>query len=183
MTRQTAGSARYKLRAASMRRRLSVALIVIVVLVVAAIVARTFIFPKASKPVVAAKPPVLSLAGEQSADVGLVAGAVGQYAAANDALPTHLSATSSGGLVLCGDVCNAALYRISGFNAYEASNIHLKSYAPGLTAPNQNVMYLVPGAKCGSNGQLGAVNSTPRSMVLLYASANTTGATPRCVVL
>lgn len=183
MALQTAGSARYKQRAASMRRRLSVALIVVVVLVVAVIAARTFIFPKTSKPVIAAKPPALSLAGKESEDVGLVAGAVGQYAAANDALPTRLSVTASGGLVLCGDVCNAALYGISGFSVYQASDIQLKSYVPGLTAPNQNVIYLVPGAKCGSNGQLGAVNPKPRSMVLLYASATTTGATPRCVVL
>jgi len=182
MAIQAAGSARYKRRAASTRRRLFVGLIVIVVLAVAAIAGRTYIFPKASKPVAAAKPPVLTMGAEQSADVDLVAGAIGQYATANDALPTHLS-VSNGSLVLCGDVCNPTLYTVSGFSVYSPSNIKLMSYRPGLAAPNQNIMYLAPGAKCGSDGTVGAVDSRPRSMVLLYAAATTTGSVPRCEVL
>ena len=178
MATQAAGSARYKQRAASMRRRLLVIVIVIIVLAVAAVAGRTLIFSKAKKPVASAAQPVPTLGAKQDADVALVAGAIGQYAAANNALPTHLSATSST-LVLCGDVCNPSLYSVSGFSVYNPSGIKLMSYAPGLVVPNQNTMYLVPGAKCGSNGQLGAVNTIPRSMVLLYA----TSSTPRCLVL
>jgi hypothetical protein len=152
---------------------------VIVVLAVAVVAGRTFIFPKAKKPVANAPQPVLSLGAKQSADIDLVAGAIGQYAAANNALPTHLSATSSDSLVLCGDVCNPTLYAVNGFSVYNPSNIRLMRYTPGLVAPNQNSMYLVPGAKCGSNGQVGSVNPVPRSMVLLYV----TGTTPRCEVL
>jgi hypothetical protein len=183
MATKAAGSARYNQRAAFMRRRLFVTLIVIVVLAVAAVAARTFIFPKASKPVVAAKSSALSMAAKQSADVDLLAGAIGQYAAANNVLPEHLSVASSSSLVLCGDVCNPTLYAVTGFSIYTPSDIKLMGYTPGLAAPNQNTIYLVPGAKCGSDGTVGAVDPTPRSMVLLYATTTTTSTTPRCVVL
>jgi len=183
MAVQTAGSARYRHRIMSARRRLLMLCVIVLVVAVAAFLARPFIFHKKTVPTVNAAKPVLSTSAKQSEDVDLVAGAVGQYAAANGALPTHLSAAPNGSLVLCGDTCNPTLYSVSGFSVYQASNIHLMSYAPGLSVPNQNVMYLVPGAKCGSNGQLGSVNPAPRSMVLLYASAGATSTAQRCVVL
>jgi len=49
--------------------------------------------------------------------------------------------------------------------------------------PNEQTMYLVPGAKCGDNGHLGALNTTPHSMVILYSQTTSVTTTPRCLVL
>ena len=126
--------------------------------------------------------PRLSYGAKQAIDVNLVAGAVGQYAAANNVLPQKL-AVSNGSLVLCGPTCTSSAYEVGGFNVYQPSDIKLVSYAPNLTVPSQTTMYLVPGAKCASNGAVGAANPAPRSMVILFAAVNGSTTAPRCVVL
>jgi hypothetical protein len=184
MAVQLAGAARSKLRSSRMRRRLFIALFVVVILIIVLLVAHKYMTPKSSPTAPGSAVQPLSFTAKQTTDINLVAGAVGQYAAANGVLPAYLSVASNGSLVLCGSVCNPTLYGVGGFSAYQASNIKLMNYSPGLTPSNQNMMYLVPGAKCGSDGKAGDPNPTPRSMVILYASVSSTGvATPRCVVL
>jgi len=184
MAVQLAGAARYRSRSSRARRRLLIVLGVVLVLVVAYVVVHRYVSPKNNPSAPGSTPPALSFTAKQTADVNLVAGAVGQYAAANGVLPAHLSVAPDGSLVLCGDVCDPTLYGVGGFSVYQASDIKLMGYSPGLTPPNQSLMYLVPGAKCGTDGRAGDPNATPRSMVILYASTNSAGATtPRCVVL
>lgn len=179
-----AGAARYRYQTQLLRRRLLLALAIVVVLAALIVVAHAMLAPKAaSTPPPQPAQPKLGFEAKQVVDVNLVAAAVGQYAAANGALPTHLSVGPDGGLVLCGAACDPAMYTIGGFDVYQASSIKLMAYAPGLTAPDQHTMYLVPGAKCGTDGQLGAVNPTPRSMAILYAGVVSGGTKPRCVVL
>lgn len=125
----------------------------------------------------------LSFLEKQTADVSLVAGAVGQYAAAYDALPTRLVAGPSGSLVLCGPSCDPTDYEVGGLSTYQAANIKLMPYTTDLAAPSQYVMYLVPGAKCASNGYAGLPNATLRSMVILYAGVTGATVTPHCLVL
>jgi hypothetical protein len=158
---------------------------VVILLLIVAVVGRVYVFPKHPHAVTAGTgQPVLSFNAKQSADIDLVAGAVGQYAAANDALPTHLSLASNGDyLVLCGDSCDPTAYTVDGFSAYKPSSIKLVSYAEGLAAPDQNTMYLVPRAKCNTDGSVGSVNTDPRSMVILYATTSGSTVVPRCVVL
>jgi len=125
-----------------------------------------------------------SFGGKQVEDVGLVAGAMGQYASANGALPTHLSVAAGNGLVLCGSTCDPTTNTVSGLSVYQALNIKIVPYSSGLTAPNTAAMYLVPEANCANNGAVGSVNTNPRSMVLLYDGENSENvATPHCIVL
>jgi len=183
MAARLAGSLHFQHRASARRRRLIIALVVVVLLAACYFVLKPMIESKMAKKVpVATQPPVLSYSAKQAQDVNLVAGAVGQYAAANSALPQHL-AVSNGSLVLCGSVCDPSAYEVGGFSLYQAADIKIVPYAATLTVPSQNDMYLVPGAKCGTDGRIGAVNTDPRSMVLLFASVNGTTTSPRCVVL
>jgi len=162
------------------RRQIKTILAVVVVLVIA-VVAYKYMSPKA-----VAKPPApvqLTYSSRQSYDVDVVAGAVGQYATANGALPTRLVVAPDNSLVLCGASCGSTTLQVGALSVYAPSNIKLVAYAPSLSAPNQNVMYLVPQAKCGANGEVGSPNPNPRSMVILYASLTGTTTEPRCVVL
>ena len=183
MTSRIAGSVHFK-RRSSARRKRQILIGLILVLIAAGALYYYMPHKSAGKSTAQAAPVQLSYNAKQAADASLLAGAVGQYAAANNALPTKLSVTPNGILVLCGSACDAVNYEVGAFNVYQSSNVKLVSYSAGLTAPNTQMMYMVPGAKCDSNGQLGAVNQTPRSMVILYAVTNATGViTPRCVVL
>lgn len=178
-----AGAARYRYRTQSSRRRLLAVCVILVVVAGLLLAGRGFVFPKTAKAPPLKPVPPLSFEAKQVEDVNLVATAVGQYANANNALPVHLSTGTSGGLVLCGATCDPNLYTVGGFMVYQASNIRLVNYAPALMAPDVNTMYLVPGAKCGSGGQLGDVNLRPRSMVILYVASTASSTEPRCVVL
>ena len=183
MAFQPAGSARYRYRSQRGRRRLLAAAGVVLVLAALGVAAHMFMSSKTAGDPPAKTPPPLSFAAKQAIDVNLVAGAIGQYASANSALPTSLSVASDGGLVLCGAVCDPSLYEVGGLSAYQAANIKLMNYSPGLTTPDQNTMYVVPGAKCASDGHAGDPNATPRSAVILYSTQTDAGTTPRCVVL
>lgn len=126
--------------------------------------------------------PQLSYGAKQAQDVNLVAGAVGQFAAAYGALP-HKLAVSNSSLVLCGAACDPSAYEVGGFNVYQPSDIKLVRYTPGLAVPDQSDMYLVPEAKCAKNGKLDGANTDVRSMVILFAIDSGSGTLPRCVVL
>jgi len=185
MAVRIAGSDRYRQRASIRRRRFFVigGVVIVVAIVIVAWQMGVFSMFSKKKPVVAVQPPVTSSA-RQAEDVDLVAGAVGQYSATNSTLPTGLSTVANNGLVLCGSTCDPTNNEVSGFVYYQASGFKIVSYAAGLTAPSQSVVYLVPGAKCGDKGQVSVVNTDPRSMVLLYDNASTSGAPdPRCIVL
>lgn len=185
MAVQSAGIARSQYRTSRARRRLLLSVSVVAVAVVLGLVVHRALASKAvDKPALRPAAQVaLSLGARQTADIDLIAGAVGQYVAANGALPTRLSTASGGGLVLCGNTCDTTAGAVSGLSAYQPSNIHLVGYSAGLTVPDQSTMYLVPGAKCGSSGHAGDPNSNPHSMVIL--SEGVTGTTPvaRCLVL
>ena len=131
----------------------------------------------------AAVPPK-SFAAKQVADVNMLASAVSQFTLANGALPTSLYTTSDGRVVLCGSFCDAALYSIGGFGAYQAGGIHLVNYTPGLIVADANTIDLVPGAKCDTSGKaLGGTTSTKNAMAILYAASTGTGTESRCIVL
>ena len=185
MAVRIAGSDRSRRRTSTRRRRLTVAGVLIVVVIIAAVAWWMGVFTFGNKKVAATPTPTLTTGAKQAEDVGLVAGAVGQYAAANDALPLGLATVPGNGLVLCGTTCSPTNYDVSGFSFYQASDVRLMPYSMNLAAPNQSAIYLVPGAKCGTDGQVGAANPGPRSMVLLYDSESDSGTTlsPRCIVL
>lgn len=184
MTVKQAGAARYRYRALRSRRRLVGMASIVALVVVVGFVAYSALESKYAKkvsPHITAVP--LSFGVRQAADVNLVAGAIGQYVAANDALPERLSSTTGGGLILCGVSCDAVTNTVSGLSAYQPTDIRLMNYVPNLVAPNQQIMYLVPGAKCRSNGSLGDPNPTPHSMVILYVAETGSTTTPQCLVL
>lgn len=126
--------------------------------------------------------PQLSYGAKQAQDVNLVAGAVGQFAAAYGALP-HKLAVSNSSLVLCGAACDPTAYEVGGFSVYQPADIKLMHYTPGLTVPSQSAMYLVPEARCAKDGKLDGANTDTRSMVILFATESGTTLSPRCVVL
>lgn len=183
MAAHLAGSLHFQRRASARRRRLYV--VCFAVLLVAAIIIVVHVIMmsgSANKAPATAVQPQLSYGAKQTIDVNLVAGAVGQYAAANSVLPVRLAA-SNGSLVLCAATCTPSAYEVGGFNVYQPENIKLVAYSSDLTAPSASDMYLVPDAKCAGNGSIGAVNTDPRSMVILFAATTSTGSSPRCVVL
>ncbi len=183
MAFQSAGAARYRSRAQRGRRRLLVMLGALLVLAVLGVAAYWYFSSRAAGTQPSKTAPSLSFGAKQAMDLNLVAGAVGQYASANGVLPAHFSATQDGRLVLCGTVCDPTLYAVGGFRAYNAANIRLMNYTAGLAVPDQNTMYVVPGAKCGSDGHAGDPNPISRSAVILYGAQTSSGTTTRCIVL
>ena len=184
MASRIAGYARIKHRASARRRRVMLTCIVIVLAIGIIVGVRTILAPSGVKANTSTVQPQQTYGARQAVDVNLVAGAIGQYAAANGVLPTHLEALSSSSLVLCGATCDTTDYQVSGLGVYQAANVKMVTYAPELAAPNQGVMYLVPGASCGIDGKLSGINSSPRSMVVLYQVVTTSNqSVPRCQVL
>ena len=131
---------------------------------------------KASAPVLQS----LSTQTKQTNDISTVAGAVGQYAAANGVLPTTESEIS-GSLVLCNDVCDPLTSQVASLVFYSASNVKIMQYSDGLTVSNVHTIYLVPRAKC-VNDQIAANPDKPRAMVLLYMR-DSTPPVKRCVTM
>lgn len=117
----------------------------------------------------------------QANDVTTIAGAVGQYAAAYGVLPAT-AVSSNGSLVLCDTVCNPTMAQTAALMFYAPSQVKIRPYHSQLAAPSTTVIYLVPQAKC-ANGAVGAPNTNPRSMVLLYEAATSPQPTARCIVL
>lgn len=179
-----AGSARIKHRASARRRRVFVIAFVAIIVAGVGVGARTVLGPTNTKAKAPLVEPQLTYGARQAVDVNLVAGAIGQYAAANGVLPTRFEPLSASSLVLCGTACDPTNYQVSGLGVYQAPNVKIVPYQPELAAPNQSVMYLVPGASCGINGKLSGINTLPRSMVVLYQVVTTSGqAVSRCQVL
>jgi len=140
------------------------------------------IWQKNKHPVlVEAKP--LSYQQKQANDVNVVAGAVAQYTLAAGSLPTIIGAVQSGAITICGADCGSVVSSAVTLTAYKPEGVKFAPYTPGLTAPDQNTMYLVPGAKCANGKTLGTTNSNPRSIVILYAQQISTNLSQHCVVL
>lgn len=182
MAVQLAGIAHRQSRNARGRRRWFTLALAFIVAALAVGVYTAFFSGPANKTTSKTGQPELSFEARQLTDVALVGGAVGQYAEANDALPTRLSVAPGGSLILCGATCSIS-YEVGGLSVYQASDIRLMEYASGLTVPNQNFMYLVPSATCSSGGQLGTQNPSARSMVILYDTVSGSSTAPRCIVL
>ncbi len=160
------------------RVKLGVSLAVIAVLL--SIGGNSFLKKNHSLPLVAAKP--LTYAQKQANDVNMIAGAVAQYAADMNGLPTVIGASQDNSVNICGAGCSADSAVVV-TTAYKPTGVKFAPYSPGLTAPDKNTMYLVAGAKCASRTSIGTVNTKPRSMVILYAETTDDGLLQHCVVL
>lgn len=183
MAARLAGSLHFQRRATARRRRSVYIGVIAVVIIIGIVVGHSIMTNGGNQKANAnAVQPQLSYGAKQAVDVNLVAGAVGQYAAANNALPLNL-AVSNSSLVLCAATCTPSAYEVGGFNVYQPANIKLISYSPTLAVPSANDMYLVPSAKCAKDGGIGAVNTDSRSMVILFATSSGSTTAPRCVVL
>jgi len=129
-------------------------------------------------------PKALAYSQKQSIDVVLLAGAINDYTADhNGTTPTSLSLSSDGSLVLCGVVCDPSVATVSTLTAYKPENVKFMPYASGLSAPNKDIMYIVPGGACANANELGGQNTNPRAMVILYGRAEDSGLLQRCVTL
>jgi hypothetical protein len=159
--------------------RFSLAMVVLAVAAVLLVVWRS----KKSDPAVVA-PVQLTYQQRQTLDINTLAGAIGQYANANNALPLSLSVEPDNiTLVMCGKICDPATSQITQLSVYKADNVHIESYVAGLTVPDIQTVYLVPGGRCAKGGGLGNATAAPRAMVLLYAISSGASFSQRCVTL
>jgi hypothetical protein len=183
MAARLAGSLHFQRRASARRRRFVMFTTLLLLIGVAVYVGHSYMASNNTKAEAAQNvQPQQSYGAKQAQDVNLVAGAVGQFAAAYGALP-HRLAVSNSSLVLCSATCDPSAYEVGGFSVYQPSDIKLVSYKTELTVPSQSTMYLVPDARCAKDGKLDGVNSDPRSMVILFATESGSTLSPRCVVL
>jgi hypothetical protein len=154
------------------------------VVVVALVVAGTYFWlgQRDLKPV-SSVAKSLSYAEKQTFDVNTVGGAISQFSADNSGLPSALTVSTDGSLVLCGVDCAAIAVTIAPLQTYQPSNVKLIPFESGFTTTDKAAMYLIPGAKCADTHTLGGENPNPRSMVIMYARENGLGVTPYCVTL
>ncbi|HSX06162.1 MAG TPA: hypothetical protein VLG92_00390 [Candidatus Saccharimonadia bacterium] len=180
---KAARAARRKARRHKLTRfqRIKAGTVAAVVAVLLAIGINTLVSKHAPLVQAATKP--LTYAQKQSNDVNILAGAVAQYAAEAEALPTVIGANPDGSITLCGAGCGAISPIVASLGVYKPTGINFAPYSAGLAAPDRNTMYLVPGATCASKTALGEANPKPRSMVILYAQANGASLARHCVVL
>lgn len=164
------------------KRRLVRFSLAIVVLAVAAVLLPAWLTKKSAP--VAVTPPQLTYQQKQTLDINTLAGAIGQYANANDALPLSLSVEPDDTtLVMCGKICDPATSQITQLSVYKADKVHIESYVAGLTVPDIQTVYLVPGGRCAKGGGLGNATAAPRAMVLLYAVSSGASFSQRCLTL
>jgi hypothetical protein len=86
-------------------------------------------------------------------------------------------------VIFCGSSCNSTVPEAITLGVYKLSGIQFKDYEPGMMAPDKTTLYLVAGAKCGSDTTIGDVSSKPRSMIILYQQWDKGKLHPRCVTL
>jgi hypothetical protein len=121
----------------------------------------------------------------QSSDVVTLGGAVANYSKEHGKLPSYLSVTPDGTMILCGgDGCNSATDSVGALMTYNVADVHFAPYSPGLVTPDAGTLYMVPGALCKDNNTLGNATDKPLAMVILYLRDNNDGSvTSRCVKL
>lgn len=127
----------------------------------------------------------LSYSQRQSSDVVTLGGAVANYSKEHNGLPSYLSVTSDGTMILCGgDGCNSDTDAVGALTTYNVTDVHFAPYSPGLVTPDASTLYMVPGALCKDNSTLGSATDKPLAMVILYLRDNSDGSvTSRCVKL
>jgi hypothetical protein len=132
----------------------------------------------------AKSPQPASYAQRQSSDVVTLGGAVANYTNVHAKLPSYLSVTPDGTMILCGDGCNSDTDAVGALMTYNASDVHFAPYSPGLVVPDASTLYMVPGALCKDNNTLGGTTDKPLAIVILYLRDNNDGSvTSRCVKL
>ena len=147
--------------------------------------AATYLVMFAEKPpqrTVEAQP--LTYAQKQSLDVVTVGGTMATHVAGTDGdVPTFTSIASDGHLLLCGTTCDPTVSEVGTLVVYKPSGVKFVPYTSGLTVPNKETMYLVPGGTCQGRDALGGQNVNPKAFVLLYARNEDSGLIQRCVTL
>jgi hypothetical protein len=161
------------------RRQVKLVLTGLAVIVLVIVTHTVITRPHKPAPVAAAP---LTYQQKQNIDVNTIAGAVGQYAYANNVLPTRLS-VGSGTLIMCDTTCDPTTSQISPLSVYKPTDVKIEPYVAGLTVPDDQTVYLVPLAKCQNQTSLGTPSLNQRSMVLLYASSSGSSISQRCVTL
>ena len=168
-------------RRQKLREGVKATLVLALLAVVAGVVMHFVHRPEA--PVVHATPIELTNSQKQMNDIITIGGAIGQYAAANGVLPTHLVVgDSETSLVMCDAVCNPTTSQISSLYSYKATNVQLKDYVAGLTVPNEQTAYLVTNGTC-KDKVLGPASASPRAMVILYAATSGNTISQHCLKL
>ena len=165
----------------TMMRRAKVAAAVLVAIVLLVGVG-DMLFRKYHRP----PPPkavVVTYGQKQVSDASTLAGTIAQYTIASGSLPTAVAAVGNNSVRLCGSNCASTPTAAVVLMVYKASGVRLLPYSPELTAPNKYAMYLVPHAKCASTSHIGAANTNPRSMVILFDQENGHTMQQRCMVL
>ena len=164
-----------------MRRRIKLSA-TLIVLIIATVVSMAWL---SKKPVpTPTTPPPLTFQQKQTIDINTLAGAIGQYANANNALPLSLSVEPGNiTLVMCGKICDPLTSQVTQLSAYKADEVHIESYVADLAVPDIQTIYLVPGARCNAGGGLGNSTAAPRAMVLLYAVSSGASFSQHCLTL
>lgn len=119
----------------------------------------------------------------QALDVNTVGSAVGEYSVTTGDLPAGTTVGSDGHLVLCGTSCDPSVGEVVSLVTYNPATVKMQHFAPNLTVPDANTMYIVPGATCENKGASINASSKPKAAVILYAQPKETQLTQRCVIL
>jgi preprotein translocase subunit Sss1 len=123
----------------------------------------------------------LNLQARQSNDINTIGGAISQYVSTNGVLPTRTSTTPEGSLVLCNTMCDPATSAISRLMNYKAVNVQYVPYRHDIIVPDDQTIYLVPGAKCKKNSGIGDPASSDRAIAIVYALSVGSTLSQRCV--
>lgn len=165
----------------TLRRLVKLAIALIIIGVVAVVLLHLHVHEPVAK---VQRPQPLSNTARRQLDINTIAGAVGQYASATGTLPTKATvASDKASLLLCNAICDPATSQVSALTVYQAADVHIIAYSPGLATPDAQTVYLVPGASCQGNHSIGTANSRPRAMVVLYALPQDTTLQQFCVKL
>jgi len=164
------------------RKRQLGMVVALVIVIIAALGVHSLITPDDTSKIAANQLQHLTLQTRQANDINTIAGAVGQYTAANGGVLPSATSDAAGSLVLCGSTCDPLTSQVASLSVYAPSDVKIVPYRAGLAAPTTTAIYLVPLGKC-AGGVVGAPNPNPRSMILLYRAATTPASTPRCLSL
>jgi hypothetical protein len=161
-------------------------LFVVAIVVVLAIIGLVLFLHRAPKAVVPPPVPKTTAAQLRQSDVDILAGAIGQFTASNDGVvPTGISLAANGtNLVLCGATCDPTTGTVASLSSYLPSNVQFTTYAPSLSVPSEQIMYVVPQAACAPHGAgIGGPSTNKRAMIILYGTLSGSVLTQRCTGL
>lgn len=121
----------------------------------------------------------------QKDDVLTLSSKVKEFLGKNNSIPPSTLGQPQGKtLQLCASTCDTNAVTVT-FKLYEASNVQIHDYTQGLQVPNDQSIYMVPGASCLADGSgIGSQSSGSQpTMVFLYATTNGDAFTQHCVSL